>query len=101
MTPQGSKGLKRCFWIFIGSFFLTPLALWGFVTVILGRDYSFRRDYLDFYRDMFSPHPDMAIAWLILLVPVVLYELALACCHYYHHPEHLRSIFEFPSRHRR
>lgn len=100
MTPKASKELRRCLWIFIGSFFLTPLLLWFFVTVVLGRDYSFQSDYFDFYRDMFSGRPDMIAAWLILLVPVFIYQFAAMCVYYYRHPGELRSVFQFPRRDR-
>jgi hypothetical protein len=100
MTPQASKELKSCLWIAVGSFFFTPVAWWFFITIILQRDYSFRRDYLDFYRDLFSTDPDMVFAWLIILAPVVIYEFVLACIHYYRHPDQIRSIFEFPRRRR-
>ena len=87
--------------MFIGSVFLTPLLLWLFVAVVLGRDYSFPNDYLDFYRELYSLQPDMVFCWIILLLPVVFYQFALACRHYYRHPEELRSVFQFPPRNKR
>ncbi|MFO1512728.1 MAG: hypothetical protein U1F83_07420 [Verrucomicrobiota bacterium] len=101
MTPRASREAKICVWIFVGSFFVTPLLLWLFVTQILGRDYSFRDEYLDIYKDMFSLQPDAVYAWLILLVPVVIYEFVFACRHYYQHPRELRSVFQFPRKGRK
>src|SRR2546425_396309 len=101
MSPRVSKELKRILWIFIGSFFLTPTVLWFVLVVILHRNYSFREDYLDFYRDLFSLQPDMVFAWLIIFVPIVIYEVAFTCHYYYRHPEEMRSIFKFPRRDRR
>jgi hypothetical protein len=101
MTPGACQALRRCLWIFVGSFFLTPLLLWFFVAVVPGRDYAFRQDYLDFYRDMFSRQPEMIFAWLILLVPVLIYEFAAACWYYCRHPAELRSVFQFPRKDKR
>jgi hypothetical protein len=98
ITPRAAKELKRCLWIAVGSFFLTPIALWFFVTGILLRDFSFRHDYLDFYQDLFSTDPDMVFAWLIILAPVVGYQFVLTCIHYYRNPDQIRSIFKFPRR---
>ena len=99
--PGGAKELKRCFWVFIGSFFITPLALALVDTFASHGDFSFHRDYFDIYRALFSSESDMLFVWLIFLAPVVLYQVALACRHYYRHPDQLRSIFKFPPRHRR
>jgi len=101
MSPGASRELRRCLWIFIASFFLTPAALWLVITGLLNRDHSFRRDYLDIYKDMFSFEPDMIFAWLIILAPVIIYEVAITCRQYFRHPEQLRSIFEFPRRNRK
>jgi hypothetical protein len=101
MTPKASKELKRVLWIFVGSFFLTPLLLWFVIVDILKHDFSFREDYLDFYRDLFSLKPDMVFAWLILFVPVLLYELAVTCRYYYRHPQEMRSILKFPGKGKR
>jgi len=98
MTPAFSKELKRCLWITVGSFFLTPLALWFFVTVILQQHHLFRRDYLDFYWGMISPEPELVVPWTMILAPAFLYELGLATRHYYRHPDEIRKIFEFPKR---
>ena len=101
ISPKAYKELKRILWIFVGSFFLLPAVLWFVVVDIFKRDYSFREDYFDFYRDLFSLQPDMILAWLVLLVPVAIYEFAGACYHYYRHPEELRSIFQFKRKDRR
>ena len=101
MSPKASKELKRILWIFVASFFLVPAVLWFVVVGFLKRDYHFPGDYLDFYRDLFSLQPDMVFAWLILSIPVVIYELAVTCHYYYRHPEQMRSIFKFPRRDRR
>ena len=95
MSPKASKELKIILWIFAGSFFLMPAVLWFVVVGILKRDFSFREDYFDFYQDLFSLQPDMIFAWLMLLVPVVIYEVSVTCYHYYRHPEQMRSIFQF------
>ena len=100
MTPKASKELRRSLWIFVGSFFITPLLLWFFVTAVLGRDYVFQRDYFDFYLGLFSRWQDMIPAWLILLVPVFIYLFAAACFYYFRHPAELRSVFKFPRRDR-
>ena len=101
MSPKASKELKRILRIIVGSFFLMPAVLWFVVVGILKRDFSFREDYFDFYRDLFSLQPDMIFAWLMLLVPVVSYEVAVTCYHYYRHPEQMRSIFRFTRNNRR
>jgi len=101
MSPRVSKELKRILWIFVGSFFLTPTVLWFMLVGILHRNYSFRADYLDFYRDLFSLQPDMVFAWLIIFVPIVIHEVAFTCHYYYRHPAEMRSIFKFPRRDRR
>ena len=101
MSPKASKEVKRILWIFVGSFFLTPAVLWLVVVGILKRDYHIPGDYLDFYRDLFSLQPDMVFGWLVLSIPVVIYELAITCHYYYQHPERMRLIFKFPRRDRR
>ena len=100
VSQRPSNSLKTSIWIFGFSLFLTPVALWLVVASIRGGDYSFRRDYFDFYRDMFSTGPDMVYAWLFILFPVFLYHFALACRYYYRNPEQLRVIFKFPRRHK-
>jgi hypothetical protein len=92
--------LKRCFWVFVGSFFLSPLALWCFVILVLHRDYSFERDYLQFYGGLVSEPPELLVAWLVILTPVVVYEFVVSCIYYYRHPDQIREIFRFPRRRR-
>jgi len=79
------KGLRRCLWIFVGSFFLTPLLLWFFVTVVLGHDHSFQLKYFDFYRDLFSGWPELITPLLFLLLPVFIYSIAAICFYFYRH----------------
>lgn len=98
MTENARKELTMAAWIFAGSIVLTPLLLWGFVVFVLRRDFDFQSDYLEFYRAMFSLHIDMVGTWLIILAPVVLYEIVVTVIYYCRHPERLRSVFEFPRR---
>ncbi len=98
MNENTRKELKAAAWIFVGSIVFTPLLLWGFVVFVLRRDFDFQSDYLEFYRAMFSLHIDMVGTWLIILAPVVLYEIVVTFIYYCRHPERLRSIFEFPRR---
>lgn len=100
MTPQAGRVLRRAGWSFVASFFLTPTVMWILVVRILGRDPAFPEDLLDFYRALFSLDPEGLVPWLILLAPVVLCELLVACCHYLRHPEEVRWIFRFPGRRR-
>jgi hypothetical protein len=98
MTASTRKELKTAAWVFVGSIAFTPLLLWGFVAFVLGRDFDFQNDYLEFYRAMFSLHIDMVGTWLIVLAPVLLYEVVVTAIYYWRHPERLRSVFEFPKR---
>jgi len=100
MTPSARKELKRLFWVFLGSIAFTPLLLWAFVIFVLGNDHNFTTEYMDIYRAMFSLSDDTLGSWLVVLVPVVLYQLVVTCIHYCRHPEDLRSVFEFPRRRR-
>ncbi len=82
----------------MGSFFVTPLALLLLDNSVLQNGPWSLGDYLEFYQTLFSPGPDGVYAWLLLLMPVIIYEFAGGCRYYYHHPEQIRSIFEFPRR---
>jgi len=85
ITLKAYKKLLRCLWIFLGSFFLTPLLLWFFVTDVLGQDHSFHLKYLDFYHDLFSGWPDMLVPLLFLFVPVFIYLFAVVGLYFYRH----------------
>jgi len=98
MTPQTTRFMRRAGRLFVASFFLTPVLLWGFAVGILGRDFAFPGDFFDFYRGLFSSSPESIGPWLILLAPVVLCEFVLACWHYWRHPGEIRSILRFPKR---
>ena len=98
MTENACKELKTAAWIFAGSIVFTPLLVWGFIVFVLRHDFDFRSDYLDFYRAMFSLDIDTVATWLIVLAPVVLYEIVVTFIYYCRHPERLRSVFEFPGR---
>src|SRR5882724_8354617 len=97
MSPNALKELKTVLRIFTASFFLTPMLVWFVVTELMHRGYTFlSMDYFEIYRDMLSLHEDVISAWLIILAPIILYELVLTCCYYCKHPDRLRSVFEFP-----
>jgi hypothetical protein len=101
MSPSASKELRTVIWVFVASFFLTPALLWIAIASLRDGDYSFFRDCLDFYKDMFSMRVDLIFAWVVILVPVLVYEIAVTCCYYYRHPEQLRTVFDFPLKRRR
>lgn len=83
LAIKAYKELRRGLWIFIGSFFLTPILLWLFVTVVLGHDHSFQHKFLDFYRALFSGLPDMITPLLFLLLPVLVYQVTRICFYCY------------------
>jgi len=101
MSPNASKELRTVLWIFVASFSRTPALLWLVGTALAKQDPPSREDFFDIYRAMFSLGMDLVFVWLIILVPVIFYEIAITCWYYWKHPEQLRTVFQFSQARRR